>query len=127
MTDFPKFRADIQSLRGIAVLQVLLYHTQLTFTEAGYLGVDIFFVISGFLITGIIHDSLAKGEFRLGAFYARRFRRILPASTVVIVASIIAARWLAVQPVEDDTIIYGMAALTFLSNVALWLKLNYFL
>ncbi|MBC7602386.1 MAG: acyltransferase [Ramlibacter sp.] len=74
-------RIDIQALRGIAVLFVVLYHSGLVpGLAAGYLGVDIFFVVSGFLITGLIYRALNEGTFSLYAFYLRRAKRLLPAA-----------------------------------------------
>lgn len=75
------YRAEIDGLRAIAVLAVILFHSG--FLPNGYLGVDVFFVISGYLITGIIHDELVTGRFSLAAFYTRRVRRILPLSLVI--------------------------------------------
>ncbi|WP_194410816.1 acyltransferase family protein [Microbacterium cremeum] len=86
------FRADIQGLRAIAVGAVLLYHAGLPFLPGGYVGVDVFFVISGFLITTHLLDQLERhGRLRFGEFYARRARRILPAAFAVLVLSVIAA------------------------------------
>lgn len=80
------FRPDIQGLRAIAVGLVLLYHAGLTWLPGGYVGVDVFFVISGFLITGmLVRQSLQKGRIDLADFYARRIRRILPAATAVLI------------------------------------------
>src|SRR5215813_6837339 len=72
-------RADIQALRGVAVLLVLLYHARLH-VEAGYLGVDIFFVISGYLMTGMIVSGIERGRFTFSGFYFRRAKRLLPAA-----------------------------------------------
>lgn len=81
-----RFRPDIQGLRAIAVGLVLLYHAGVTWLPGGYVGVDVFFVISGFLITGmLVRQSLENGRIDLADFYARRIRRILPAATVVLV------------------------------------------
>lgn len=80
-----RFRPDIQGLRAIAVGLVLLYHAGLPFFPGGYVGVDVFFVISGFLITGmLVRQSMERGRIDLADFYARRIRRILPAATVVL-------------------------------------------
>jgi peptidoglycan/LPS O-acetylase OafA/YrhL len=86
------FRADIQGLRAVAVGAVLLYHAGVPFLPGGYVGVDVFFVISGFLITSHLLDQLQRhGRLRFGEFYARRARRILPASFVVLILSVVAA------------------------------------
>ncbi|WP_182976826.1 acyltransferase family protein [Arthrobacter cheniae] len=81
-------RADIQGLRALAVLAVLLYHLDVPFLPGGFVGVDVFFVISGFLITGLLLKQLvAEGRVSLLGFYARRARRLLPAATLVLVAT----------------------------------------
>lgn len=86
------FRADIQGLRAIAVLLVVLYHAGVKTISGGYIGVDVFFVISGFLITTHLLESLEKdGRIALGQFYARRARRILPAAFTVLVLTVVAA------------------------------------
>lgn len=81
------FRVDIQGLRGIAVLLVVLYHLDVHWLSGGYIGVDIFFVISGYLITGHLIESLDSGRFRFLDFYARRVRRIIPASLFVLLVT----------------------------------------
>jgi peptidoglycan/LPS O-acetylase OafA/YrhL len=86
------FRPDIQGLRAIAVGSVVLYHAGLTTVSGGYVGVDVFFVISGFLITGhLLRDILRTGRLSFGEFYARRARRILPAAFAVNILTLIAA------------------------------------
>src|SRR5512135_1834575 len=76
-----RFRPDIEGLRAVAVLLVIAYHAQLTAFGGGYVGVDVFFVISGFLITGLLFAELEHtGQVGLTAFYARRARRLLPAA-----------------------------------------------
>lgn len=87
-----KFRSDIQGLRAVAVLAVVFYHAGVPFISGGYVGVDVFFVISGFLITGHLLNGLRRdGRVQFANFYARRVRRILPAAFVVLVLSIVAA------------------------------------
>ena len=81
-----RFRPDIQGLRAVAVGLVLLYHAGITWIPGGFVGVDVFFVISGFLITGmLVRQSMKHGRIDLADFYARRIRRILPAATVVLI------------------------------------------
>ncbi|MFT4221273.1 MAG: acyltransferase family protein [Microbacterium sp.] len=83
------FRPDIQGLRAVAVGMVLLYHANWSLFGGGFAGVDIFFVISGFLITGILlRQAQRTGRIRLGDFYAKRARRILPAATVVLLTTL---------------------------------------
>ncbi|MEU2612925.1 acyltransferase family protein [Micromonospora sp. NPDC007271] len=88
-----RFRADVAGLRAVAVGLVLLYHAGLPFLPGGFVGVDVFFVISGFLITGqLITEIERTGRVSLLGFYARRAKRILPAATVVLAASAVAVR-----------------------------------
>lgn len=89
------YRPEVDGLRAIAVLSVIFYHAGFSFLPRGFLGVDIFFVISGYLITSILLNDLAKQQFSLVRFYERRARRILPAlSFVLMVTSIFAWFWL---------------------------------
>nr|WP_272928698.1 acyltransferase family protein [Leucobacter luti] len=94
-----EFRPDIQGLRAIAVLLVVLYHAHLPFLDGGFVGVDVFFVISGYLITKHILQGLTSSKFRFAEFYSRRVRRILPASLAVLCLSL-AAAWLVAPPLE---------------------------
>lgn len=91
------FRSDIQAMRALAVLLVLMYHTHLPGAHAGFLGVDVFFVISGFVITNVLlKERRSTSGTSLLDFYGRRIRRILPAATVVIIATIFATyHWLS--------------------------------
>jgi peptidoglycan/LPS O-acetylase OafA/YrhL len=90
-----KYRREIDGLRAFAVMPVILYHANLGLLPGGFLGVDIFFVISGFLITTIILDDLAGGRFSIIRFYERRLRRIAPALLVVCLACLpFAALWM---------------------------------
>lgn len=82
-----QYRADIDGLRAVAVAFVVLYHAGYEWASGGYIGVDVFFVISGYLITGILIKQLSKGSFSLSEFYKRRIARIIPALSVVIVTS----------------------------------------
>ncbi|HLU16100.1 MAG TPA: acyltransferase, partial [Burkholderiaceae bacterium] len=85
-----RYRADIDGLRTVAVLSVLLFHIDYTWVPGGYTGVDIFFVISGFLITRIIATDIEKGRFSLRWFYVRRIRRILPVFYTVTLVTMLA-------------------------------------
>ncbi|KDN86630.1 hypothetical protein KCH_16090 [Kitasatospora cheerisanensis KCTC 2395] len=81
----PRFRPDIEGLRAVAVLAVLAFHAAVPGFAGGFVGVDVFFVISGYLITGLLRgESLATGKVRLAEFYARRARRLLPSAAVVL-------------------------------------------
>ena len=83
------YRKDIDCLRGYSVLAVILYHFKIKYFEGGYIGVDIFFVISGFLITSIIIQDIQSNSFNLLKFYERRIRRLLPALFVVLILTTI--------------------------------------
>jgi peptidoglycan/LPS O-acetylase OafA/YrhL len=86
------FRPDVEGLRAIAVSLVVLFHTRLLPVTGGYIGVDVFFVLSGFLITGLLlRERLSTGTTSLPGFYARRVRRILPAATLVLVTTVAAS------------------------------------
>lgn len=86
------YRNDIDGLRALAVLSVLLFHCDLAFS-GGFVGVDIFYVISGYLIVGLIDSDLKAGRFSFAEFYARRVRRLYPALFVVLVATSLWAVW----------------------------------
>ena len=91
-----KFRPDVEGLRAVAILLVVLYHAAVPGLTGRFVGVDVFFVISGFVITGLLlREHASSGKTRLGAFYGRRSRRILPAATLVIVITVLASyKWL---------------------------------
>ena len=86
-----KYRADIDGLRAIAILPVVLYHTGFSLFLGGFVGVDIFFVISGYLITKIIYDEIRQDRFTIAGFYIRRIRRIFPALFAVLFCSSVVA------------------------------------
>jgi peptidoglycan/LPS O-acetylase OafA/YrhL len=119
-------RDDIQALRAIAVLWVLLYHAQIPGAPGGYLGVDIFFVISGYLITGLIQRALQRGDFSFRAFYGRRARRLLPAAYVVLGVTLLAVPWALNRKEQIDFAGQLLGALGFASNVVLWRQTGYF-
>ncbi len=112
-----KFRPDVEGLRAIAVLLVVLYHAGVPRLTGGFVGVDVFFVISGFVITGLLlREHAAVGRNFLLAFYGRRCRRILPAASVVIVCAVLASyRWLGFLT-GDETARTGRAAALFYAN-----------
>lgn len=108
-----RYRRDVDGLRAVAVLPVVLYHFGSAFIPGGFTGVDIFFVISGYLISGTILADLDAGRFSIVNFYWRRARRILPALTFVLMASSVVA-YLVLLP--DDLVSYSdslVAASTF--------------
>jgi peptidoglycan/LPS O-acetylase OafA/YrhL len=89
------FRPDIEGIRGIAILLVVAFHAGVSWMSGGFVGVDVFFVLSGFLITGLLaREVTSTGDVDLGEFYARRARRLLPAFLVVVIATIALALWI---------------------------------
>lgn len=120
-------RPDIDGLRALAVIPVVLYHANVPGFSGGFIGVDVFFVISGFLITKMIADDLSRGQFSLSDFYARRVRRIVPALAAMLLAVTVFAL-LTFTPQEMQR--YGLAlasAAFFSANVYFWRTENYFI
>ena len=112
------FRGDIEGLRALAVLTVLLYHGNLGPFHGGYIGVDVFFVLSGFLITSLLmKDLLLHGAGSLPRFWARRARRLLPASCLVLLATLVAARFMLDPLSQRDLGHDALAASAFMVNV----------
>ncbi len=113
-----RFREDLEGLRAVAVLLVLLYHAKVPGFSGGYAGVDVFFVLSGFLITGLLLRELeTSGRINLAAFYARRLRRILPAALVSLAFTIAASVWLLPPLRVSEVARDGLYAALYASNV----------
>jgi len=120
------YRPDIDGLRAIAVMLVVNFHAFPEAMPGGFVGVDVFFVISGFLITGLIVRELDQQHFSLLEFYGRRVRRIFPALIVVLLATL-ALGWLWMLPsafAQLGSDVFASAA--FLANISLWLQSGYF-
>ncbi len=120
------YRPDIDGLRAVAVLQVLVFHAGFSIAKSGFIGVDVFFVISGFLITSILVRMQNDETFRFRDFYERRIRRILPALFSVILVSVPLAYFLMLP---DDLENFGqsqIASVFSANNLLLWLTENYF-
>ena len=120
------YRSDIDGLRAIAVLSVVLYHFGIGGLQGGFVGVDVFFVISGYLITGIIQSELARGEFTLARFYERRARRIFPALFVMLLVTMLAGLFVLLP---SDLARLGQAAtatVLFVSNALYFRQSGYF-
>ncbi|MBI5323302.1 acyltransferase family protein [Bradyrhizobium sp.] len=121
-----KYRPDVDGLRAIAVMLVLNFHAFSGVMPGGFVGVDVFFVISGFLITGIIARELEQGQFSLLTFYVRRIRRIFPALLVVLAASLVLG-WVFMLPAFYARLgLDVFASAGFLANIALLLQSGYF-
>jgi len=119
-------RDDIQLLRGIAVLSVLLYHADKLLLAGGYLGVDVFFVLSGFLITRNIYRDIERGTFSYTTFIAQRFRRLLPACYAMLVFSTALAGVFLLRQEIAEFLKQVLGTLTFSSNLVLWRQTGYF-
>lgn len=121
-----QYRPEVDGLRAIAVLIVILFHANIPGLSGGFVGVDVFFVISGYLITSIILKQLRAGSFSFGEFYRRRARRILPALLVVLSTSAIAG-WFLQDPYLFERLGQSLMAVTaFVSNILYWRTTNYF-
>ena len=124
--DNRSFRFDINGLRAWAVLTVVLFHFGVPGFGGGYVGVDIFFVISGFLMTGIIVSALEKQNFSLWQFYIARARRIIPA-LVALCYILILLGWYWLPTVDYRELgIHAVTALAFISNIKFWREAGYF-
>ena len=121
-----KYRAEIDGLRALAVIPVILYHAGFKLFGGGFIGVDVFFVISGYLITSIIFAELETGSFSLMHFYERRARRVLPALFVVMFACLPFA-WFWMLPDAMEQFLESLVATsTFVSNISFWRTSGYF-
>jgi peptidoglycan/LPS O-acetylase OafA/YrhL len=121
-----KYRPEVDGLRAIAVLPVIVFHAGFTWMRGGFVGVDIFFVISGYLITTIILSELDNGQFSIAGFYERRARRILPALFLVLACSLLAA-YLLLLPDQLIGFSKSLAGVVlFISNVYFRSEVNYF-
>ncbi|WP_411036827.1 acyltransferase family protein [Shinella sp. BYT-45] len=120
------YRTEIDGLRAVAVVPVILFHAGIPWVSGGYVGVDVFFVISGYLITRILLDAHQSSTYSIIDFYKRRCVRILPALTVVTAASF-AAAWLWMAPQDLQKFSKSVIAVaTFSSNILFWRESGYF-
>ena len=119
------YRNDIDGLRALAVMSVLLFHCNLAFS-GGFVGVDIFYVISGYLIVGLIDADLKAGRFSFAEFYARRIRRLYPALFVVLVATSLWAVWRMLWVDLEDYARSLVAAVVYLTNILFYTQSGYF-
>lgn len=122
----PNYRPDIDGLRAVAVLAVVAFHAFPSWIRGGFIGVDVFFVISGYLISTIIFENLDKGTFSFSEFYTRRIKRIFPALLLVLITCI-AFGWFTLLADEYKQLGKHIAAgAGFISNFTLWNETGYF-
>lgn len=121
-----RYRADIDGLRAIAVIGVILFHFQLGRATGGFVGVDVFFVISGYLITGIIEREIAEGRFSFASFYERRVRRLFPALFVVLLTTLLLGVAFLLPSDLHRTGVFAASTLFFVSNFTFLGESGYF-
>jgi peptidoglycan/LPS O-acetylase OafA/YrhL len=122
----PHYRADIDGLRAIAILSVVAYHVSEHLLPGGFVGVDMFFVISGFLISSLIFKELDNGGFKFGDFYIRRIRRIFPALLLMMIASLVAGRYILAPSEYAQLSKHVAGGSAFVANLVQWLEAGYF-
>jgi peptidoglycan/LPS O-acetylase OafA/YrhL len=115
-----RYRTEIDGLRTVAVIPVILFHLGFKWIDGGYIGVDVFFVISGFLITAIILREFEKDRFSFGGFWSRRVRRIIPALAVMLGATLLVVSQFSFRGDSTSYGLQGAAAMLSFSNIALW-------
>lgn len=121
-----RYRKEIDGLRALAVVPLILYDAGISFFSGGYVGIDIFFVISGYLITSIILEEIKLKKFSIIDFYERRARRILPALTIVLTFTTIVSYWVLPPFLLKDYSQSLFSVATFSSNVFFFLRNGYF-
>jgi peptidoglycan/LPS O-acetylase OafA/YrhL len=120
------YRRDIDGLRALAILLVVAFHSGITFLKGGFIGVDVFFVISGFLIGGIIYSEMLVNKFSYKTFYVRRIKRIAPALIGMLVTCTLIAYFLLSPDEYRLFSIYSISTLASIPNIILWWKVDYF-
>ncbi|WP_165795491.1 acyltransferase family protein, partial [Methylobacterium frigidaeris] len=120
------YRPDIDGLRAVAVLAVIFYHVGLVWMPGGFVGVDVFFVISGYVITRGLMREASGGGIALSDFYARRIRRILPALVATLALTSLAAIWLLLPPQLEDYAGSAAASALSVANLYFWRASGYF-
>jgi len=122
----PKYRQDIDGLRAIAVLSIVLFHAFPEWRWGGFIGVDIFYVISGFLIATIIFENLERGSFSFSEFYSRRIRRIFPALLVILLTCFCYGWFVLLANEYKQLGKYVASGAAFIANFILWSDSGYF-
>jgi len=122
----PAHRKDIDGLRAVAVLPVVAFHAGIEFIRGGFVGVDVFFVISGYLISSLLMKDIVAGKFSILKFYERRVRRIFPALIAVLLATFVMAWFYSLPGELVDLSKSGIAAVLSVSNMFFWMQAGYF-
>lgn len=121
-----RYRGDIDGLRAVAILMVIIYHAFPRFVQGGFIGVDIFFVISGYLISDIIRREISKNKFSFPLFYARRARRLFPTLLIVLTTTLVLG-WFLLWPSEYKLLGKSVAAgAGFVANILFYKQIGYF-
>lgn len=120
------YRRDIDGMRAIAILAVLFFHAFPSIAPGGFIGVDVFFVISGFLISSIIFQQITKGQFRWTTFYIKRINRLFPALIIVLLSALIAGYFLLFAEEYQNLSKHILGSSFFLNNFLLWKEAGYF-
>jgi peptidoglycan/LPS O-acetylase OafA/YrhL len=120
------YRPDIDGLRAIAILTVVFFHYFKELVPSGFVGVDVFFVISGYLISGIIFQNLQQNKFSVVDFYFRRIKRIFPALALVLFSVLLIENYVLFPDEMNQLSKHIFAGTTFISNFVLWKEDGYF-
>ena len=125
-TRSPDYRADIDGLRALAVTFVVLGHYFPNLLGGGFIGVDVFFIISGYLIAGVVFKGFERGEFSFLTFYAKRTRRIFPALITVVLSGLALGWWLCTPREYAELAGHGFYGSLFFENLRLARGVDYF-
>lgn len=124
MSSTIKYRSEIDGLRAIAVIAVIIYHINPSWLVGGFLGVDVFFVISGYLITAIIQRNINAGRFSLSGFWVRRVKRLYPAMMAMVCTTAVVGNFVLIRPERIDLVKQSIGAIFSFSNILLWKTTN---
>lgn len=121
-----KYRADVDGLRAVAVLLIVLFHAYPSLMPKGFIGVDIFFVVSGYLISTIVYVGVELGTFTFTEFYSRRIRRILPSLILVLLSCLLFGWYILLEGEYQQLGKHVFSGASFISNFSLWRESGYF-
>ena len=121
-----QYRDDIDGLRAVAVILIVFFHVRLSNVPGGFIGVDVFFVISGFLITSLITREIAENRFSFRAFYLRRLRRLGPALLMTVALTLLGGWFILPPGLYQTTAQAALATIFSVSNILFWQQTGYF-